>query len=317
MELHNIKLGNLIIKNNLFLAPLAGYTDCVFRDICYDFGAGLAFTEMVSAKGLKYDSEKTKELLLLDNNPIHAVQIFGNEPETMRFACENEVLNDYQIVDINMGCPVPKVYKNGEGSALLGDIHLAEKIIKECKKSGKIITVKFRIGLDDNKYITQDFAKMCEDAGADLITIHGRTRKAIYNGEVHFDEIAKAKQVVSIPVIANGGVFDKEDANLLLNNTGADGIMIARGALFNPHLFSQIVFNKDKKEWDRKNTIFSQISQMEKYFDSHYVLVQMRKMAVFYLKGERNMNKYKDRIFRSVSIDELKMILMELFENLS
>ncbi len=203
------------------MAPLAGYTNAPFRRLCRQNGAGLTFTEMVSAKGLCYKSEKTEALLavLPDDDGIRACQLFGAEPSFMRRACESEALAPFQLVDINMGCPMPKIYKNGEGSALLGDMPLAQKIISECKKSGKLISVKFRIGLDGDNLIAAEFAKMCEGAGADLITVHGRTRDKIYAGGVNVQQIAAAKNAVKIPVIANGGVFSGQDAQTLLART--------------------------------------------------------------------------------------------------
>lgn len=209
MQLKKIKIGKLHTENNIFCAPLAGYTNAPFRDMCRAFGAGLTFTEMVSAKGLCYGSEKTEQLLYVspDYSGIKACQIFGKEPYYMRKACESKALEPFDLVDINMGCPVPKIYKNGEGSALLNDLHLASEIIKECKKSGKYVSVKFRIGVDGEHIVSRDFATACEDAGADMITVHGRTRDKIYSGEVNFEEIAKAKKAVKIPVIANGGIF--------------------------------------------------------------------------------------------------------------
>ena len=190
-----LKIGEFETRNNVFLAPLAGYTNYPFRRICQDFGAGLCYTEMVSAKGLKYGSENTKELLYTDEKEgLVATQIFGSEPDTMRLACEGEDLAKYKIVDINMGCPVPKIYKNGEGSALLENPRLAEKIVEECVKSGKTITVKFRIGVSKDKIVTEEFAKRMAGAGASLITIHGRTKDKMYSGEVDFKEIEKAKK---------------------------------------------------------------------------------------------------------------------------
>ena len=241
MRLTPITIGNITLPNNVFLAPLAGYTNYAFRRLCKGYGAGLCYTEMVSAKGLKYGSENTEELLYTDEKEgLTAAQIFGSDPAILRAACEHEKLAPFPIVDINMGCPVPKIYKNGEGSALMANPALAEKIVKECVKSGKIITVKFRIGLTQEQLITEEFAKRMEGAGASLLTIHGRTRDKIYAGDVHFEEIAAAKRGVKIPVIANGGVFSKEDGDRLLKETGADGIMVARAALFDPQIFCEL-----------------------------------------------------------------------------
>ena len=163
MRLTPITIKNITVKNNVFLAPLAGYTNYPFRRLCKDYGAGLCYTEMVSAKGLKYGSENTEELLYTSaDEGLTAAQIFGNEPDTMRVACEHKALEQFPIVDINMGCPVPKIYKNGEGSALLENPLLAEKIVKECVKSGKTITVKFRIGVNAERLVTEEFAKRME-----------------------------------------------------------------------------------------------------------------------------------------------------------
>ena len=238
MRLTPINIGNVTTRNNVFLAPLAGYTNYPFRRLCKEYGAGLCYTEMVSGKGLKYGSENTEELLYTDEKEgLCAAQIFGNDPEILRMACEHEKMAPFPIVDINMGCPVPKIYKNGEGSALLENPKLAENIVKECVKSGKIITVKFRIGIKADNLITEEFAKRMEGAGASLITIHGRTKDKIYAGEVNFKEIESAKKAVKIPVIANGGVFSNADAEKLMDETGADGVMVARAALFDPQIF--------------------------------------------------------------------------------
>ena len=251
MRLTPITIGNVRIKNNVFLAPLAGYTNYGMRRLCKELGAGLCYTEMVSAKGLKYGSENTEELLYTDENEgLTAAQIFGSEPQTMRLACEHEKLAPFPIVDINMGCPVPKIYKNGEGSALLENPLLAEEIVKECVKSGKIITVKMRIGVRSGEYVTQEFAKRMEGAGASAITIHGRTRDKMYAGEVNFAEIAAAKSAVKIPVIANGGVFSNADAETLLKETGADGVMVARAALFDPLVFCELTGAPTQSKWE-------------------------------------------------------------------
>lgn len=226
MRLREVKIGNLKTVNNVFLAPLAGYTNGVFRTVCEKLGAGLTFTEMVSAKGLCYGSEKTEQLLYVseDYRGIKAAQIFGNDPEYMRRACESDALAKFDLIDINMGCPVPKIYKNGEGSALMNDLPLVGRIVSECKKSGKLVSVKFRTGLDESRKITAEFARVCAGAGADLICIHGRTRDKMYSGAVDFEEIAAAKRAVDIPVIANGGIFCAADADELWKRRARTGL---------------------------------------------------------------------------------------------
>ena len=310
MQLKKVKIGEFFTENNVFLAPLAGYTNYPFRRVCSSLGAGLTYTEMVSAKGLKYGSENTKELLYSDEKEqLKAVQIFGNDPSIMRFACESEELSPFQIVDINMGCPVPKIYKNGEGSALLAEPELAERIVKECVKSGKTITVKMRIGLTEGEYITSEFAKRMEGAGASLITVHGRVKDKVYAGEVNYREIASAKKSVQIPVIANGGVFSKEDGEKLIDETGADGIMIARAALFEPRIFCDF----EEKDRPSKYQVFqAQCDMTKELFDERFTLVFMRKMAAFYVKGIRGAAAYKDKFFSAQTIEEVERLASEI-----
>ena len=236
-----IKIGKHVTPNNLFLAPLAGFSDFAMRQICLEYGAGLTFTEMVSCKGLLYDNENTKDLLYTTiDEKIKCAQIFGNDPLIMRRAIESQALSTFDIIDVNFGCPMPKIFNNGEGSAVLQNPSLAEKIVYECSKAGKPITCKMRIGLTDGKFVTEDFVKAVTNGGAQMITVHGRTRDKIYAGEVNYEEIAKAKKVSTVPVIANGGIFTEEDANLIMDRTGADGIMLARGAIADPFLFSKL-----------------------------------------------------------------------------
>ena len=312
MQIRPIRLGQLHIEGNVWLAPLAGYTNYAFRRLCKGYGAGLCFTEMVSAKGLKYGSENTKSLLYTDDKAgVAAAQIFGSEPDIMRAACEHAALEKFPIVDINMGCPVPKIYKNGEGSALLENPALAEKIVKACVKSGKIITVKFRIGIDDSNYVTTEFAKRMEGAGASLITIHGRTKKQVYAGQVHYGEIASAKAAVQIPVIANGGVFCEDDANTLMRETGADGVMVARAALFNPQIFCELT----GAESESKRSMFErQMEWTRQTEDERFTTVFMRKMAAFYCKGERGAAAFKERLFAAQSPEEIMTIVREMWQ---
>ena len=311
MRLNKINIANLTTKNNVFLAPLAGYTNAVFREMCFNLGAGLTFTEMVSAKGLYYHSENTRELLHITHSydGIKACQIFGSDPYIMRTAVESRDLAPFELIDINMGCPVPKIFNNGEGSALMGNIPLAQKIVSECKKGGKPISVKFRTGLDEAHLITRDFALAMQDAGADMITIHGRTRNKIYAGEVNFGEIAAAKKAVDIPVIANGGIFSKEDAEKLIAETGADGVALARGAMYDPFLFADITATAVA---DKKAAIFKQLNDTFANFDERFATVYMRKMIAFYIKGRPNSTSLKVRLFKAGSREEIRDILNEI-----
>ncbi len=312
MRLTPITVGGIQLHNNVFLAPLAGYTNYPFRRLCKGYGAGLCYTEMVSAKGLKYGSENTEELLFTDENEgLCAAQIFGSDPMIMRAACEHEKLRPFPIVDINMGCPVPKIYKNGEGSALLENPRLAEEIVKECIKSGKIVTVKFRIGINAQNLVTEEFAKRMEGAGASLITIHGRTKDKIYAGDVNFQEIAAAKRAVKIPVIANGGVFSNEDAERLLNETGADGVMVARAALFDPQIFCELTGTPTES---KLQMFEKQLKWTEQVCDERFVVVFMRKMAAFYVKGTRGAAAFKERLFKSQTPEEILSIAREIWE---
>ena len=306
-----IKIGGVETRSNVFLAPLAGYTNFPMRLLCKEYGAGLCFTEMISAKGLKYGNENTRELLYTDaREGVAAVQLFGSDPAILRLACESDDLKHFPIVDINMGCPVPKIYRNGEGSALLENPALAEEIVRECKKSGKEITVKFRIGVDANHLVTTEFAKRMEGAGASLITIHGRTKDKVYAGDVNTEEIKKAVEAVKIPVIANGGVFSLEEGKALLEATGAAGIMIARAALFDPQLFCD--FSGVAREGKRA-MFYRQMKETAAIFDERFTVVFMRKMAAFYVKGERGAAAFKDRLFQAQTIEAILSIVDEIW----
>lgn len=311
MRLKKIEVGGLTIPNNLMLAPLAGYTNAVFRGMCESLGAGLTFTEMVSAKGLCYNSENTRELLQLTPTygAVNAVQLFGNDPEYIQKAAESADIAPFDLIDINMGCPVPKIYKNGEGSALLNDPALAQKIVKAAKKSGKAVSVKFRIGVDGEHIITRDFALAMQDAGADMITVHGRTRDKMYSGEVNYKEIAAAKSAVKIPVIANGGVFSDADAEMLLNETGADGVMVARGAMYNPFLFAEI---SGTPVPDKKAVIKNQLDDTFGKYDYRFATVYMRKMLAFYIKGQPNAAAIRVKLLTCKDKEEIEEVLKNI-----
>ncbi len=312
MQPTSITIENLQIKNNVFLAPLAGYTDYAFRKLMLERGVGLCFTELVSAKGLMYESQGSKELLYTGNDYENtAVQIFGSEPYYMRSACESEYLAPFKIVDINMGCPVPKVYKNGEGSALLNDIKKAEEIIKECKKSGKIITIKIRTGQKKGDNIATEFAKMAEDAGASLVTIHGRVREDYYSGEPDFNAIENAKKSVRIPIIANGGIFTEDDAEKMLDRTGADGIMLARGAIANPFLAS--ILTNTKIDITLKEFIINHIKLMALRYDNRRATNEFKKFIPYYFKGIKNIKDLKMQIYGADNTDRILELIERFF----
>lgn len=307
-----LKIADYTASNNIFLAPMAGYTDYGFRHLILELGAGLCFTELVSAKGLCYGGEGSKELIFSgDDQNKTAVQIFGADPFFMRKACESEELRPFKIVDINMGCPVPKVFKNGEGSALLTDIAKAEKIVKECVKSGKIITIKIRTGQKVGDNIASEFAVMAENCGAKAITIHGRVRESYYSGEPDFNAIEKAKKSVGIPVIANGGIFTKEDAFNMFDKTGADGIMIGRGAIFNPFIFSSLT--EKNTSLTLKDFIFLQLDTAKERYGDKKASVEFRKFVSYYFKGLEGAKNLKIRLMSSESTDDIKGLISEFF----
>lgn len=312
MQLKRIKIGSFETDNNVFLAPLAGFSDFAMRKICSDYGAGLTFTEMVSCKGILYDNENTKILLKkTDGEKISCAQIFGNDPDIMLEAIKRPPLCDFDVIDINFGCPMPKIYQNGEGSALLKNPSLAEKIVAECKKSGKPITCKMRIGLTENSINGLEFATALENGGADMITVHGRTREKIYAGDIHGEEIAKIVAKVKIPVIANGGIFTKADADKVMTETGADGVMLARGALEKPWLFAEILNNPYSA--DKKDLIFRHVDLLKTVYDDRTVAVTFRKQLCLYLKGEKNSAELKQKVLTLNSTDEIKRELTGFF----
>ena len=303
----NIK--NINIPKGALLAPIAGYSDVGFRAICAEMGASITYTEMASAKGMYYEhADKTEQLLFTTSSEkIKAAQIFGGEPFFIAKAVENKCLEKFDIIDINMGCPVPKIVKNKEGSALMLDIPRAQEVVRAAKSAtDKPITIKMRLGFDN--IIAVDFAKAMEDAGADAITVHGRTRKEMYSGHAHWDEIAKVVQAVSIPVIANGDVLSKEDYDQILLQTGAAEVMIARGALGNPNIFADIV---NKPHVDKKELIIRHLDTLLEFHNEKYVLVNFRKHLVCYAKGVIGSKELKKKAFEALSINELKTIIQE------
>ena len=313
MKLDRVQVVGFEIKNNVWLAPLAGYTNYPFREIALQSGAGFAFTEMVSAKGLCYGSENTKELLYTSENERGrvGVQIFGSDPAFMRRAAESEELSAFEIVDINMGCPVPKIYKNGEGSALLENPKQAERVVEETAKSGKIVTVKCRIGVSRERIVAEEFCKRMEGAGARAITVHGRTRADMYSGEPDYKAIAAVKNAVSVPVIANGGIFSAKDAEIMMEKTGADGVEIARAALYDPQIFCEFSGEKRKPLFE---IVKRQTEETEKLYGERFATVFMRKMCAFYLRGKRGAAAYKARLFECKTPTEVIALAREIFE---
>ena len=309
-----MKFRDFEVENEVFLAPMAGVTDLPFRLICKELGCGLLYTEMINAKALCYDDKNTKKMLnILDEEHPVAVQIFGSEPEFMGKAAQ--ILNDYpnEILDINMGCPAPKVVKNGDGSALMRNPKLAGQVLDQVvKNSKKPVTLKIRKGWDDNSINALEIAKIAEDCGICAITIHGRTREQYYSGQADWDIIGEVKSQISIPVIGNGDVTSVEDAIRIKDHTGCDAIMIGRGAQGNPWIFKRIDhYMKTGQLLDlpsKDEKIDIAIKHMDLAIKEHgeYVAVrEMRKHIGWYLKGMKHSARFRDQINHMVTAKEV------------
>lgn len=316
-----MKIGNIILGNNVFLAPMAGITDAVFRLICKEQGAGLVYTEMVSAKAIYYNDEKSIRLaeISVDEEPA-AIQIFGSDPAIMANVSDRLNSSNACIIDINMGCPTPKITKNGEGSALMLDPQLVGKIVKEVSTASvKPVTVKIRKGWDERRVNAVEIAKIAQENGAKAVTVHGRTREQFYSGKADWDIIKKVKEAVEIPVIGNGDVFSREDAESLLAETGCDGIMIGRGAQGNPWIFKDILDKGAEREAGIKVSVSERLAMIKRHMDmlvelkGEYTGVrEMRKHIAWYIKGLRNSASVKDRVFHAKSREEVVDIISEL-----
>lgn len=313
MKTKPLLIKNVNLKNNVLAAPLAGVSDVGFRSVCRIFGASLTYTEMISAKGLYYNNKNTERLLNISKyeNPC-AVQLFGSDADLMAEICCYSQIEKFDIIDINMGCPVPKVYNNKEGAALMNDIKKAEKIIKACEKATKKpITVKFRKGIDQNNINAVEFAKMCENSGASLITIHGRLKSQLYSGKSDKKIIADVVKAVKIPVIANGDVFCENDAQNLINETGASGIMVARGSLGYPQIFADIT--EQYKPLSQKEAILKHLNILNNFTGEKFTCLNMRKHLLWYLNKCKGGKAFKNKAGNVQSITEITNLINEVF----
>ena len=319
-----MKIGNVQLDNEVFLSPMAGVTDLPFRTICKEKGCGMLYTEMINAKALCYDDENTKKMLRMDKDehPV-AVQIFGSDPEFMGKAAI--IMNQYpnEILDINMGCPAPKVIKNGDGSALMRNPKLAAEVLTAVvKNSEKPVTLKIRKGWDDDSVNAVEIAKIAEECGISALAIHGRTREQFYSGKADWDIIAEIKQAINIPVIGNGDVFEVEDAVNMLEKTKCDAIMIGRGAQGNPWIFNRINHYMKTGEILPEPTLEEKITTAIRHMNlavdeqGDYVAVrEMRKHIGWYLKGLKNSAKYRDQINKITDYKEVIAMLEEYMQH--
>ena len=323
MYLKKINIGNVELENNLILAPMAGVTDLALRKICKEFGPGLVCTEMVSSKAIYYNDTKTKLLMNTqgEQRPI-SMQIFGSDEETMGYATKY-ISELADIVDINMGCPAPKVVKNGDGSKLLLDIKKAENVIKSVvKNSKKPVTLKIRKGWDSNNIVAVEFAQMAENAGISAITIHGRTRAEMYSGKVDLDIIKKVKENVRIPVIGNGDIVDEESALKMFEYTGVDGIMIGRGVFGNPWIFEKIKYFLETGEKLPEISNQEKLRVIKKHIELELqekeeitAIREMRKHIAWYTKNMPNSSEFRNEINKIENKDELIKEVNKFFNN--
>lgn len=316
-----MKIGNVEIKNKLVLAPLAGYTNQVYRQICHNLGAGLTYTEMISDKGLLYENDKTWNLCKIDEEerPV-SLQLFGgNIEELVKAAKLIDEKSNCDIIDINMGCPVKKVLKSGSGSYLLRDVEYLEKMVKSIVENvSKPVTVKIRIGWDHQSINHIEIAKAIERAGASAICVHGRTKSDFYGGKVNLQAIKEVKENVSIPVIGNGDVKTVEDLQNMLD-TGVDFVMIGRASLGNPWIFQEFNAYLNKEEYTYPNDeekikfLLNHLDRLVNLKGEKIAILEMRSLAAWYVKGMKRNKEFKLKLINITTVQEFKDIVFECF----
>jgi nifR3 family TIM-barrel protein len=315
-----LQIGSVTLPNNLILAPMAGVTDLPFRLLCKEQGAGLLCMEMVSAKAILYRNRNTEALLSIDprENPV-SLQLFGSDPDIISEIAHQIEERPFDILDINMGCPVPKIVNNGEGSALMKNPDLAGEIIEKTAKAiNKPVTVKIRKGFDDNHINAVEMAKIAEEAGAAAVAVHGRTREQYYSGKADWDIIRRVKEAVSIPVIGNGDLLTAEDVIAMQEQTGCDGFMIARGAQGNPWIFRQILHYFETGERllkpsfeEVRQMILRHARMMLEYKGEYIGIREIRKHAAWYTAGYPNSSQLRVAINAVESYEDLQKTLTE------
>lgn len=316
-----LQIGNVTLKNNLILAPMAGVTDLPFRLLCKEQGAGLLCMEMVSAKAILYKNKNTEELLTIDprENPV-SLQLFGSDPDIISEIAKQMEDRPFDILDINMGCPVPKVVNNGDGSALMKNPKLAGEIIEKTVRAiKKPVTVKIRKGFDEDHVNAVEMAHIAEESGAAAVAVHGRTREQFYSGKADWDIIRQVKERVSIPVIGNGDLLTAEDVIAMEKQTGCDGFMIARGAEGNPWIFRQILHYFEtgeqlpKPDFSEMTEMLLRHAKMQLEFKGEYTGIrEIRKHAAWYTAGYKNSSRLRGRINEVENYGQLEALFREV-----
>lgn len=307
-------IGNVKLNSNIVFAPIAGFSEVGFRHLCAKFGAGLTYTELVSAKGLVFGNKGTEELIA--TTPIQtpcAVQLFGSDPEFMYKASKDDRLKKFDIIDINMGCPVRKVFGNGDGSALMANPSLITEIVQAVSEGAKRpVTVKMRSGIEIGKPLAVECAIAAQKGGASAVTVHPRYREQYYSGDCDYSIIRDVKNAVDIPVIANGNITDAQSLENVRQITGADGFMIGRGALGRPYIFAEL--RGEKPEIDVKSLIYEHISVLREFMADFTVANVMKLQLCYYARGGKNAKAVRVEIGKAKSLDDIFAIVETYFD---